>query len=528
MNVLKKIICILLCFVLMFGVFSVSASAYVSVNQQNCETDIVNAIWNMKKTIDVSKYNFKYSLTSQGYVVCPEIDDIMTKIYYNYPEINYYVQTNNYYYNYSNGRITKLTFYYTMTKEQMLEKRELLSDIATYICGQIDDDWSDELKTLYIHDWLCANYCYDTRLYTAEGTENHGLVDMLEDGTGVCQSYAYAMIFLLRQCGIESYMAISDEDNHGWNVVKINGSWYHVDATHDDPIFNRYYEYDSFGRVLHNKFLLSDSEINDGHHDNWYIPFDTTETIRCYKYYGADSFKEAVSSVVPLSDGYWYYLDYEESGGGLKRTKDFNTVEHIYTIDRIWSIRDDGYGYLSYYTGLFEHNGNLFFTDETRLFTYDPEENNVVGVFELNESGKESYGRFFGFQMIDETCYLIGATDATFTDCQVLYLDVCDVGHPIEKWLTLEEATMFKTGKKVLYCDVCFDILDETVIPSLPIPEGAGDADGNGTVNTSDLAVEKLFLAGSNNNVKSGADFDKDGIINTSDLALLKLYLAYM
>ncbi len=524
---MKKIVSVLLCFVLIFGIFSFSASAYVSTNQLNCETAIVNAIWNMKESVDLSKYNLKYTLTSQGYVNCPVLTDIMRKIYYNYPEINYYVQTNNYYMNYDGKKITKLTLYYTMTKNQMLEKREFISDIATHVYYQIDEDWTDTQKTLFIHDWLCANYCYDTRLYTADGTENHGMIDMFEDGTGVCQAYAYAMTFLLRQCGIKSYMAISDEDNHGWNVVQIDGKWYHVDATHDDPVFNKYSKYDSFGRVLHNKFLLSDSEIDDGHHDNWYIPFSIEETIYCYKYYGADIYKQAVTSMVPMDDGYWYYLDYEESGGGLKRTKNFTTSEHIYTIDRIWSIRDDGYGYLSYYTGLFEHNGNLFFTDETNLYTYDAETGDVVGVFGLNESGKEDYGRFFGFQMIGEDCYIIGASDVYFDDAQLLYIGVCDMGHPIEKWLTIEEATMFKNGKKLLYCDVCTDILDEEVIPSLPIPEGAGDVDGDGKVSTTDLATIKLFLAGSySEKVYSGADFDKDGYINTSDLALLKLYLA--
>lgn len=524
---MRKIISIILCAVIFVSAFSFSAfAATPSDAQKKCEDDIINAIWDMKASIDVSKYKFKYSF-SGDYVVCDEIDDIMRKIYYNYPEINYYLDTNQYYYNYGSGIIKKITFNYTMSKSEMLTKRKYLSDMATYVYNKINPAWSDMQKTLYIHDFIASNYCYDTRLYTVGG-ENHGMLEMFESGTGVCQAYAYAMIYFLRQVDIKSYMAISLEDNHGWNVVKIDGRWYHVDATHDDPLYNKYSKYDSFGRVQHDKFLLSDTEIDDGYHDNWYIPFKIEENnIYCSKYYGPDLYKEALSSMVPMDDGYWYYMDYDRYNGGLKKTKDFYSSQLVYKFDDIWDIRGDNYGYSNLYTGLFEYNGNLFFTDETMLYTYDPEDNKTVAVFGLTAEAQQNYGRFFGFQMIDEKCYLVVTKNANFENVQVLVLDVCEKGHAIEKWMTYEEATIFKTGRKVLYCDICLDILDEQEIPKIPLPQGAGDVNGDGMVTTADLATQKLFLADvSGVIVKSGADFNKDGKVNTTDLALLKLYLA--
>ncbi len=53
-----------------------------------------------------------------------------------------------------------------------------------------------------------------------------------------------------------------------------------------------------------------------------------------------------------------------------------------------------------------------------------------------------------------------------------------------------------------------------------------GDADGNGVINTTDLAKLKLYLAGIDKNISDFADYDKNGEINTTDLASLKLYLA--
>ena len=48
--------------------------------------------------------------------------------------------------------------------------------------------------------------------------------------------------------------------NHIWNLIKIDGKWYHVDVTWDDPIM------DKPGRVKHDNFLRSDDGIKDTDH----------------------------------------------------------------------------------------------------------------------------------------------------------------------------------------------------------------------------------------------------------------------
>ena len=53
-----------------------------------------------------------------------------------------------------------------------------------------------------------------------------------------------------------------------------------------------------------------------------------------------------------------------------------------------------------------------------------------------------------------------------------------------------------------------------------------GDVDGDGVVNTTDLAAMKLFLAGVGEADEKGADLNGDKVINTTDLAALKLLLA--
>lgn len=86
---------------------------------------------------------------------------------------------------------------------------------------------SDYQKALALHNWLIfnANYDYSYSHYSASG--------VLLDGLGVCQSYSEAYRLLLNAVGIQNDM--ESGANHVWNMILLDGEWYHVDVTWDDP-----------------------------------------------------------------------------------------------------------------------------------------------------------------------------------------------------------------------------------------------------------------------------------------------------
>ena len=65
---------------------------------------------------------------------------------------------------------------------------------------------------------------------------------MFLDGKAVCEGYARAMQYLLQKCGIECAETVgyirkeSGEkgEPHAWNILKIDGDYYHLDTTWDD------------------------------------------------------------------------------------------------------------------------------------------------------------------------------------------------------------------------------------------------------------------------------------------------------
>ena len=86
---------------------------------------------------------------------------------------------------------------------------------------------TDFEKALWFHDWLINNAYYD-ETYTYYSADS-----ILLRGTGVCDGYSKAYQLLLRAAGIATERCTGG--NHAWNYVKLDGEWYHIDPTWDDP-----------------------------------------------------------------------------------------------------------------------------------------------------------------------------------------------------------------------------------------------------------------------------------------------------
>ena len=83
---------------------------------------------------------------------------------------------------------------------------------------------------------------------------------IVASGRGVPQVKA-----LCDECGVECIVALSHDNpdrgvkyRHAWNVVKLEGKWYHVDATFDNSLQRGVKRYDYFG--LDDKRLFRDHE----------------------------------------------------------------------------------------------------------------------------------------------------------------------------------------------------------------------------------------------------------------------------
>lgn len=110
-------------------------------------------------------------------------------------------------------------------------------------------------RAKWLHDYLADNAIYDYSFtyYNPEG--------VLLAGKGVCQSFAEAYQLLLKEVGIPNRLVSGKANNssgvekwegHAWNLVQIDGNWYHVDVTWDETGGHKYFlKSDDFMRKDH-------------------------------------------------------------------------------------------------------------------------------------------------------------------------------------------------------------------------------------------------------------------------------------
>lgn len=132
---------------------------------------------------------------------------------------------------------------------------------------------SDLEKAVYVHDWLVQNLAYDTE-YVEDGLiDDHNARNALVDGSTVCEGYAKVYALALNHLDIPAVLVTSSTLNHAWNMVELDGQWYQVDCTWDDPTTANS---DLLGRCLHENMLVTTDSLKSDHDHNAadFVAFD--------------------------------------------------------------------------------------------------------------------------------------------------------------------------------------------------------------------------------------------------------------
>lgn len=120
---------------------------------------------------------------------------------------------------------------------------------------------SDYAKEVAIHDYLVAHCKYSENTDQATDSDIYRAYGALVDGDAVCNGYAEAMQLLLMCAGLNTRFVVGTADgiDHAWNMVELDGNWYHVDTTWDDPLP------DQGEDVLHPYFNVTDEIMSANH-----------------------------------------------------------------------------------------------------------------------------------------------------------------------------------------------------------------------------------------------------------------------
>lgn len=122
-------------------------------------------------------------------------------------------------------------------------------------------------KEKYVHDFICENIRYDK----LKKPYSHEIIGPLGHGVGVCEGIAKSVKVLCDALGVWCIIAICENNpekgikykyRHTWNIVRINGQYYHLDATFDNTLGKNE---DGSTSIRYDYFNLDDKNIFRDH-----------------------------------------------------------------------------------------------------------------------------------------------------------------------------------------------------------------------------------------------------------------------
>lgn len=118
-------------------------------------------------------------------------------------------------------------------------------------------EWANEIENSHdskeimeqIHDLIVMKTDYSKDSSTA-----FCATGVFRDHAAVCEGYSLAFNDLAKSMHIPSLMISSNTINHAWNMVYLEGEWWFVDCTWDDPV-------NGDGRIYKDYYLMSLEEL---------------------------------------------------------------------------------------------------------------------------------------------------------------------------------------------------------------------------------------------------------------------------
>ncbi len=243
------------------------------------ESRLYKKMSNEEKTV----YNAAYTALYRGYseFVLKNVDyqkildiygDALTAVIYDFPEffwLNGYVKANAEYQTGSaNGNVTVTMGIYDYWNDSNLpEARKTFNEKLDALwkdAREVRDYWE---RIKFVHDAIIDMTSYDQESYEL-GDAADAMMDAysnsaygpLVEGVALCGGYAKLFELVMNRLGYvcEYITGTADGGPHAWNLLWLDGEYYHVDVTWDDPDRED-------GMRLYNYFCVNDAMIEKTH-----------------------------------------------------------------------------------------------------------------------------------------------------------------------------------------------------------------------------------------------------------------------
>lgn len=221
---------------------------------------------NIANSVSIDKNEDEYDKLWDSLYAIPEFNDI--KRYSKGFKSNFY-----YYKKYYKW---KISIKYDLVKEEV---NSLNDFIRNWVVENIKPEMTEEEKVRAINDFMVREYRYTYGDNVQPPTDNLSCPDgklgkysvytsfaLLYGKGGVCDAKAKMFYRLAKEAGLSViYITgnIIPDRLHAWNMVKVDGNWYHLDNTWNRGHYEGSGEYDYFAR--RDYYLKSDASMSKDH-----------------------------------------------------------------------------------------------------------------------------------------------------------------------------------------------------------------------------------------------------------------------
>ena len=148
-----------------------------------------------------------------------------------------------------------------MSSDERADVNDAINDFKD---EYITSEMSDFEKEIKIIEWLVENCDYQK----GKGWENATAYSCIINGEAQCAGYADAFLQTAKACGLNVRYVYNNF--HAWNLIELDGDWYHVDVTWEDPVTTSGSNGYGFDKLSNKYINLEDSEIRGiSYHDEW-------------------------------------------------------------------------------------------------------------------------------------------------------------------------------------------------------------------------------------------------------------------
>lgn len=335
------------------GEFPDARPSYSRASTEGLEEYLISKLSAGATEINVLKYGLSVSSFVDFYW---DMLNSNPELFYVAGELSYYSEE---------GLMKSILPKYVFTGDELQSRIDEFEGYVSSIARYASVAKGEIGQLMRVNDYFCVNYQYDTDLDIYRP-------DLLfRNKEGVCQAYMLAYGAVLNKLGIENTYATSSAMNHIWNLVKLDGEWYHIDVTWNDPVS------DLPLRACHYYFLLSDEAIENAKHYGW--SSSVTADSDLYD----DAFWRSLDTPLPVQGNDIYYYSHGDSNGKRsiykwEESSGQSTLIHSFPIASY---------YYPGYMGLAADSNFLYYGADDTLYSIGLEGGNPAAIHVLQEEG---------------------------------------------------------------------------------------------------------------------------------------------